>query len=361
MPIFGLAHLHDAIASKNASDPRVEELRRRMTNAILPEGGSAHVEELDDPYLCWLWSTNVRSTAIVLDSLVRRGGAEPLIRSIVRWMMNARQNGRWGNTQENAWAMQGLVNYYRRFESEIPDFTALVKVGEMELARDTFKGRSAEAVTRDLRMLELVAKVGAGGSKPLTFSKQGTGTLFYVARLQYASDRVFHDSLDKGFAIARRYTPVTVAQGFSPANDADGVPGTTFKAGDLIKVTLTLEIPKERRWVALVDPIPSGFEPVESWFQTTAADLAKKQRDEDEGSSREWRSWWERGGFDHVERHDDRVMLFATRLAEGRHEFSYIVRATTAGTFKTAPAHVEEMYEPEVFGRTSTVIVEVRR
>ena len=139
----------------------------------------------------------------------------------------------------------------------------------------------------------------------------------------------------------RAYQSVTVAQGFSPANDADGVPGTTFKAGDLIKVTLTLEIPKERRWVALVDPIPSGFEPVESWFQTTAADLAKKQRDEDEGSSREWRSWWERGGFDHVERHDDRVMLFATRLAEGRHEFSYIVRATTAGTFKTAPAHVE--------------------
>ena len=355
MPVFGLAHLYDAIASKNASDPRLEELRRRMTNAILPEGGSAHVEELDDPYLCWLWSSNVRSTAIVLDSLVRRGGAEPLIRSIVRWMMNARENGRWGNTQENAWAMQGLVNYYRRFESEIPDFTALVKVGETELARDTFKGRSAEALSRDLRMPELVAKVGAGESKPLTFSKQGTGTLFYVARLQYAADRIFHDSLDKGFAISRRYAPIADALAEPQA------PGTTFKAGDLIKVTLTLEIPKERRWVALVDPIPAGFEPVESWFQTTAADLATKQRDEDEGASRDWRSWWDRGGFDHVERHDDRVMLFATRLSEGTHEFSYIVRATTAGTFKTAPAHVEEMYEPEVFGRTGTVIVEVRR
>jgi alpha-2-macroglobulin len=278
--------------------------------------------------------------------------------------MNARENGRWGNTQENAWAMQGLVNYYRRFESEIPDFTALVKVGETELARDTFKGRSAEALSRDLRMPELVAKVGAGETKPLTFSKQGTGTLFYVARLQYASDRVFHDSLDKGFAISRRYAVVdtaTVAHGLSRADRSETEPSTSFKAGDLIKMTLTLEIPKERRWVALVDPIPAGFEPVESWFQTTAADLAKKQRDEDEGASRDWRNWWERGGFDHVERHDDRVMLFATRLGEGTHEFSYIVRATTAGTFKTAPAHVEEMYEPEVFGRTGTVIVEVRR
>jgi uncharacterized protein YfaS (alpha-2-macroglobulin family) len=53
--------------------------------------------------------------------------------------------------------------------------------------------------------------------------------------------------------------------------------------------------------------------------------------------------------------------LFATRLDEGRHEFSYIVRATTAGTFRTAPAHAEEMYEPEVFGRTETAVIEVQR
>ena len=68
----------------------------------------------------------------------------------------------------------------------------------------------------------------------------------------------------------------------------------------------------------------------------------------------DWYTWWQRGGFDHVERHDDRVQLFATRLSEGRHEFCYIVRATTAGTFRTAPARAEEMYTPEVFGRTAT-------
>jgi uncharacterized protein YfaS (alpha-2-macroglobulin family) len=36
------------------------------------------------------------------------------------------------------------------------------------------------------------------------------------------------------------------------------------------------------------------------------------------------------------------------------------VRATTAGSFRTAPAHVEEMYEPEVFGRTATAVIEIR-
>src|SRR4030095_2477148 len=79
--------------------------------------------------------------------------------------------------------------------------------------------------------------------------------------------------------------------------------------------------------------------------------------DENQG----WTSWWRRGGFDHVERLDDRVQLFATRLSEGKHEFTYVVRATAAGTCRTAPARAEEMYEPEVFGRTGTAIIEVKR
>jgi hypothetical protein len=114
--------------------------------------------------------------------------------------------------------------------------------------------------------------------------------------------------------------------------------------------------------VAVTDPVPAGFEPVESWFATTASDLARAtdQQDETDGVPR-WEDVWRRGTFDHVERHDDRVLLFGTRLSEGHHEFSYIVRATTAGTFQVAPARAEEMYEPEVSGRTATVTVEVKR
>jgi uncharacterized protein YfaS (alpha-2-macroglobulin family) len=86
----------------------------------------------------------------------------------------------------------------------------------------------------------------------------------------------------------------------------------------------------------------------------------KQRQNAEESGTRSWRDWWDRGGFDHIERHDDRVLLFATRLSEGKHEFSYIVRATTAGVFRTAPAHIEEMYEPEVFGRTPTALIEVK-
>jgi uncharacterized protein YfaS (alpha-2-macroglobulin family) len=153
--------------------------------------------------------------------------------------------------------------------------------------------------------------------------------------------------------VERRYEPYV----------ENGAAVVHHNAGDLVRVTLTLRLTKERRFVAVTDPIPAGFEAVESWFATTAQTIASQQdrQSTPDGSADSWYSWWRFGGFDHVERHDDRVQLFATRLSDGLHEFSYIVRATTAGTFRTAPAHAEEMYEPEVFGRTATAVIEIKR
>ena len=203
-------------------------------------------------------------------------------------------------------------------------------------------------------MQTLLASGPAGASRDLTFAKTGTGRLFYVARLKYAVDAPRLDGLDSGFAITRKYEPTEAG-----AKGATGPATTSYKAGDLIRVTLAFDLTKERRYVAVVDPLPAGFEPVESWFATTARDLAGQNDDQSEPS--EWWLLWEKGGFDHVEKLDDQVRLFATRLGEGHHEFSYIVRATTAGAYSTAPAHAEEMYEPEVFGRTATAAIDVQK
>ncbi len=354
MPVFALAYLHDALTVKGeTAGARVDDLRRRLVNAILPEAGSAHVEELADPYLLWYWNSNVRSTAIALNTLVRGNVSNAPVREVVRWLLTARKKGRWSNTQENALAMEGLVAYYRKFENVTPDFRATVKLGSEDLTRKEFKGRSTESVSTDLTMTQVLAKGKAGTSYPLTFTRDGAGTLFYTARLRYAADQLFEQGLDSGITIERSYAPY-VESGPQPK------PATSYRAGDLVRVTLAFQLTKERRFVAVTDPLPAGFEPVESWFATTARTLTERQ-DEQPEANESWFSWWQRGGFDHVERHDDRVLLFATRLSEGRHTFSYIVRATTAGTFRTAPAQAEEMYEPEVFGRTATAVVDVKR
>ena len=353
MPVFALAHLHDATANQPARTAQRNDLLRRIRNAITEEGGSAHIEELTDPYLMWFWNSNIRSTAIALGTLVRSGEEDlSQIRPLVRWLVESRQKGRWGNTQENAWALEALVDYYRRYESVSPDFVATASLGSTTLARRQFAGRSTEAYRRDVPLSTVPKAVASAAGQPLRFEKQGVGTLFYSARLRYAVDQLFQDSLDKGILIERSYAPFQEGTVLPAA--------TRFSAGDLIRVTLRFRLTTERRYVAITDPLPAGFEAVESWFATTASDLARAQDDQHFPDDNTWRWWWERGGFDRVERHDNRVQIFATRLSEGSHEFSYIVRATTSGTYRTAPAHAEEMYEPEVFGRTPTATIEVR-
>ncbi|HYC61606.1 MAG TPA: alpha-2-macroglobulin family protein [Thermoanaerobaculia bacterium] len=347
MPVFALSFLVDALQAKNeTTGVRITDLRRRIANSILPEGGTAHVNEMSDPYLMWFWSSNARSTAIALGTMVRGGEDEELVKRMVRWLMQVRKNGRWDDTQENAWAMESLVDFYRRYESEVPDFIGSVALGNETIARETFKGRSTEAKSRQFSMQQVLAKGAAGQQMPVVFTRDGVGTLYYMLRLRYAANVTHHQPLDRGFHLERTYS-----MDDQPAS-------TSFKAGDLITVTLRIRNTKERRYVAVTDPIPAGTEPVETWFATTATALVEAQQNNQTSSS--W-AWWERGGFDHIERHDDRVNVFATRLGEGDHTFTYLVRATTAGTFIAAPTHAEEMYEPEVFGRTATTVVEVKR
>ena len=51
---------------------------------------------------------------------------------------------------------------------------------------------------------------------------------------------------------------------------------------------------------------------------------------------------------------DDRLVLLADRLPRGVHEYVYYARATTPGDFFVAPAHAEEAFFPEVFGRSDS-------
>ena len=63
----------------------------------------------------------MRSTALVLGGTVRRGDNPQFVPGLVRSLLLARRNGRWGNTQENAMALESLVAYYKKFEAETPN------------------------------------------------------------------------------------------------------------------------------------------------------------------------------------------------------------------------------------------------
>ena len=52
---------------------------------------------------------------------------------------------------------------------------------------------------------------------------------------------------------------------------------------------------------------------------------------------------------------------FADALASGTHEVEYQARATIDGTFTAMPATIEQMYTPDVRGRTARATITVTK
>ena len=57
---------------------------------------------------------------------------------------------------------------------------------------------------------------------------------------------------------------------------------------------------------------------------------------------------------------DERVEAFSSMVWAGVHEYTYVARATTPGTFVVPPPKAEEMYSPETFGRGASATVVIR-
>ena len=144
MPVFALAYLHDALRRQRARRGAACRRAAPPHGERRPAGGrTAHVEEL---------SRSVPALVLEFEHAVdgdraaqprrARGADDAPLRPLVRGCSTRRKDGRWGNTQENALAMESLVAYYRKYETEVPDFRAVVKLGDGEVARQEFRGRA---------------------------------------------------------------------------------------------------------------------------------------------------------------------------------------------------------------------------
>jgi hypothetical protein len=121
----------------------------------------------------------------------------------------------------------------------------------------------------------------------------------------------------------------------------------------LVRVVLRVVVPQQLHFVALEDPLPAGLEAVDFQLMTAAQSLrsaisygSRPRYGSGSDSSPHYTPFY------HREIRDDRVQLFADVLPPGEYRYVYLARATTAGRFVVPPARVEQMYEPEVFGRT---------
>jgi uncharacterized protein YfaS (alpha-2-macroglobulin family) len=362
LPLFGKALLlHAAVSAKMPSDvPAL--LAKELEASLHLNGDRALVQDDGGGDYYSLFDSETRTQALVLRGLAAKG-KHPLLTELARGLMAARRNGKFRTTQESAWALLALDDYRRVAEPEATSFDATLSLGDEALGKATFERAQPVSQRFDVPLASLLKH----GSDSLLFEKRGSGQLFYEARLRYVRRELPKTALDAGIFVEKSLHSVSAE---SLSKGGPGAPSGVAKelgAGDLVMVDLTVVTPAARSYVVLDDALPAGLEAIDPKLFTTA-DWLKTSGFADDSSCAGCAS--ESGvvdeapsygaPFDRNEMRDDRVLFFVDQLPAGLWHYRYLARATTPGHFVLPPTRVEEMYAPEVFGRTGATEVTIK-
>ena len=310
-------------------------VKNRATQTADKAQFSASYGEGEGEYLL-LYSSR-RTDAILLGALLTDEPQNPLNTKLVRGLLAHRTKGRWSNTQENIWILLALQSYFREYEKETPNFLASLWLDSTFLGEEEFKGRSNKEAQLHVPMAQV-----SEDNADLIVQKKGAGRLYYRIGMKYAPKSLRLPAENRGFLVERSY------KGMDDENDVKQLENGDWevKAGAKVEVTLTMVAPERRYHVALVDQLPAGIEPLNPTLKGTPPTNTG-------GTVERGYYWWWRW-YEHENMRDERVEAFASLVYPGVYTYTYTALATTPGEYVLPPLKAEEMYSPEVFGRTAT-------
>lgn len=325
------AQLLETLARTSPRDPRLGGLVQDLEAQLHVEASSAALVDPDRGRFAALWWGDDAGTIALVRALGVARPTHPLLERLVAHVVQSRRAGRWSNTWSTAEALSALGAYVERAEVGSAGGTATYAGAPLLTLAPSAGGRASALVPMaELRPGDLLL-TAAGGR------------LYYQSRLSYA-----HPSLpprDEGFTLERTVEVV----------DGAGANGRV-EPGSVLRVTLRVVTPVDRFHVAVVDPLPAGLEPVDTQFATERSDLDAPDTGgsgRDTGDFEPAPRWWSTWVFNRRELGDHEVKWFADYMPAGIHTQSYVVRATTPGSYAHPAAVASAMYAPDVYGRTA--------
>lgn len=339
---YARAWLALSLEMSGATEGMIDTLVSDLYSQAIISSTGVHWEE--STHDAWAMNTDTRSSAIILDALVRLDPDQPMLPNVVRWLMVARKGGIWETTQETAWALIALTDWMVATGESAPTYEFSTSLNGTGL----FAGQTDGDPFAELIELPVSAtQLNAGAANALTISRgDGSGRLYYTAHLTTYVPVVEIDALQRGIIVQRQYVSSSCPFGETCA-ELDSV-----SAGEEIQVRLSIIAPHDLYYVVIEDPFPAGCEAIDPTLATTS--LASTEpglfRDTDD-SWHGWWSWWWRW-YSRYEFRDEKVALFAETLPAGTYTFQYSLRAVVPGTYGVLPTLAQEFYFPEVFGRS---------
>jgi hypothetical protein len=329
----------------NPEDSRIETLMSDFNNAATVSATGTHWEDRPDRYN---WTTDTRSSALVMKAIIQHDPQNALLPGAVRWLMVARQADAWETTQETAWAVMALTDWMVATQELEADYTFAVRLNEdlLPIEDDT---ATPENVKEDELLEVQVAELLLDEANRVTFIRSdGTGNLYYTAHVRTFQEVPAVEPASRGIIINRKYHLAT---------DEEEKSISSANVGEEVVVTLTIIAPRNLHYVVVEDPIPAGAEAVDPNLLTTSIIGERPNLSRSDPLSRGWGWWW----FSRTEFRDEKVVMYSTYLPSGTYTYTYRLRMGLEGEYNVIPTTANEFYFPEVYGRSSGMLFTINR
>lgn len=338
------AFLAMAMMISNPDDERLDVLFSDFVNvAKLSATGTSWPEASRDYYN---WTTNTRTTALVLMALIKHDVSNDLLPGAVRWLIVARNADAWETTQETAWVVMSLTDWMVATQELEADYTFNVSLNGNALALEDNTATTENVKDKETLRIA-VAELLRDEANRLSFIKsEGTGNLYYTAHLRSFLDVPSIEPVSRGIIVSRQYTLI---------GDPERRPITSARVNEEVQVTLTIVAPNDLHYVVVEDPIPAGSDAVNPQLLTTSILGQRPTLSRSDPLSRGWGWWW----FSRTEFRDEKVVMYATYLPRGTYTYTYTLRMGLAGEYNVIPTIAQEFYFPEVYGRGAGLLFRI--
>jgi uncharacterized protein YfaS (alpha-2-macroglobulin family) len=341
--VFGMASLAIAFSTVAGQEDRVKELLDKIEGSFDAQGRLT-VAGPSDHFL--YYGSDSRSRAQAALALQRLRPVATVLPALVDRIA---REGEGYTTQATAFGLLALAE--RITTSDSNPLEATVTLDGQALVPD------------------VIGSLKLGGARRYEIPLDRVRGKKMVLRLETASEQAVAFMLD-----GRWRRPFSSA-GSLAATSGDGGPEVwrfwsdptgepieldAITPGQLVRVAVLARMPVESLergrlgYLAMTDRIPAGFEPVQPELHTVAAapELEREHPLHD-------LLQYGQAEASHVELHDDRVQLYFDRVWSDYVAATYLVRATTPGSYAVPPTEAELMYEADGVGYGDSVAVTV--
>lgn len=281
----------------------------------------------------WAWvETPTIRQAQALQLLIAQQAAPEQLDRLLQALLQLRRDGTWGSTYANAEALNALVAY-SQLQPTPPNFKAIAQLGGKQLISVQFEGYQKPSTELNIPMSSLPP-----GKQELRLQKSGQGQLHYLTAYRYRPQGEVPGRMN-GLRISRTMRAANQATVLQTLGLSKTEQPVTVQPGQVFDIGLQIITDHAVNHVVITDPLPAGFEAVDTTFQT-ATDYFQPLNN----------SWQ----IAYQTIHRDRIVAFGDRLEAGIYNLHYLVRAVTPGTFTWPGAEAHLQYAPEEFGRAAS-------